>query len=903
MMFFPTGTDKKTRFTLKFTPKGDCPSLSFLLVWTKIDHESKQFLVLVQNKREHFSIIHTKRMRKMDRLNHFPVMIRQKTLLFVFLFLCIAQLSAFSVVNLSKSGDDSLWPALAVNSKGEIMVVWLEWSGDNYYRIFRNGQWSSVKNCGIANQRAWTNELAVDSQGVFHLSYADGYASSTRDVMYSFFTGSSWSNPEKTYHSAWNSAWNKMDIDSNNRIYILWHHCYVDKFDDPASDIVLMSKPKGGSWPSSYENISRSKSTPSICPATSVKNGNVYACWLEGENPRRLYFCEKTGGKWKTPIWLKGMSGYYSEMDVDGSGNVHIVSGSKSGNFYYTCRIGGTWKSVQMLSNGEAPRQHGDIKCKDNAVVATWVQGKDGKWAVYASAKMTGGNWTIPIKIGDANGGEYGNKHVQVAIDNTNTAHFIWHASGVGGKDDIFYEKFNMDIPKDATFIEVDNSYLNFQTNDSASNPSPQTFKVRASGAGSINYTLSKDKNWFDVTPTSGSSSGEWDTFTVNVNASGFNDGTYNGTITITDPSAYNSPTEVGISLTVGKAPEPPPPSSQIVVDRTNLGFSTEEGQNPPVQYFNLRVDGSGSVGYTNVTNMPWLSASPTKGTATSEWTTVSVSVNAQSLAPGTFKGRIDVFQTGTNKKTSVFVTLTVEKKNIPHIQVNRNHLYFWGYAHDSDPPSQTFKIKNSGAGKLNYKITANKSWLTFSRSQGTSTGEEDTITVYADSSSLGVYIHKANIQISAAEAGNSPQIINVDFDVVMPPEPYPPVHITLKRINHEGLILQEYKNKVDWKKNPQNNGLFNITNFRIFRKDKSKSGSSYVYIAEVAGNVLTFYDSSFPSAEERNKFIYAVASVDSSGKESHRGELLGMEEGVSPFLSRDNFQAEKNPQKKKRIR
>jgi len=118
----------------------------------------------------------------MKRFNHFPVTILQKTLLFISLFLCITQLSVFSSINLSNSADDSLWPALAVNSRGEIMVVWLEWSGDNYYRIFRDGQWSSVKNCGIANQRAWTNELAVDSQGVFHLSYADGFARTTGSI-------------------------------------------------------------------------------------------------------------------------------------------------------------------------------------------------------------------------------------------------------------------------------------------------------------------------------------------------------------------------------------------------------------------------------------------------------------------------------------------------------------------------------------------------------------------------------------------------------------------------------------------------------------------------------------------------------------------------------------------------
>ncbi len=837
-----------------------------------------------------------------------------KIFLFVFLFLFVSQLSVFGVKNLSNSQDDSLWPALAVNSAGEIMVVWLEWSGDNYYRIFKNGQWSSVKNCGIARQRAWTNELAVDSQGMFHLSYADGYASGSRDITYSYFTGSRWASPEKIYQSAFNSAWNKMDIDSNNNIYINWHHSYVGREADPSSDIVLMSKKKMGVWPSTYENISRSKKGPSICPAISVKSGNIYAVWMEGL-PRQCYFSEKVGGRWSTPIHLD-LACYYLEMDVDDAGNIHVVSGSKKGNFYYKSRIGGKWGPKEIISNGNAPRQHGDVKCKGNVVIATWTQGSNGNWSIWAAGKILGGKWEIPIKIADASGGEFGNKHVQVAIDNTNTAHFVWHTQ-IGGQDEIFYEKYSVDTPKDATFIEVDNSYLSFHTDDNTSSPGSQTFRVRASGAGSINYSVSEGKSWLSVSPMQGSSSGGWNSHTVNVDASGLSDGAHSGTITITDPSAYNNPVDVGVTLTVGDVGggggggddggggggggDDDPGSSYVEADKANLEFSTTEENNPPSQAFNIKAVGGNSLSYSIVSNMGWLSAYPTEGTAGSTWTSISVSVGSENLAAGTFNGRIDIFTPGASRaKTSVFVTLTVEKKQAPYIQINRSYFYFWGYAHGDTPLSNTFKIRNSGSKTLNYKITSNKGWINLSRPQGSSKGEWDTITVSVDSSGLSVYKHKGNIQITASGADNSPQNINVEFEAVMPPQPYAPADITINRLSHEGLIIQEYKNKISWKANPRNQGLFDIVKYRIFRKNQYQSNSPLVYVNEVASNVFTYYDGGFSSVQERNKYLYIVVSVDSVGRESLRAEILGVGAGSVPISSEIKDRTQKNKEIKK---
>jgi len=840
----------------------------------------------------------------MVRLTFIATMMLRKFFPLFFLLLFFMQLTIFGEINLSKSSYDTEFPAVAVNSAGEVMVVWTEWGNGNiFYRIYRNGQWSSMMNAGIVTQQAWSNQLAVDSHGTFHVTYADGFSSVTRDIYYSYFTGSRWAPPERVYYSPYNSAWNRIDIDTNDRIHVAWYHDHTPK-GVTGSNVVTMSKNRMGYWPASFENVSRSSSIISIHPAIAAKGGNVYVCWMEGPS-RMLYFCEKKAGKWTNPIQIA--NGYYPDIEVDSSGNIDIVFASRSGNLYCISRINGSWTNPQVLSNGDAPLQFADLYYNNNMLVAAWVQRSEGKVTIYGATKLPGNTWMPPLKIADA--GEAGAGHqVQVAIDNQGYAHFVWRKVGVGGKFDTFYEKVYMEAPKDATFIEVDKSYLYFQTDDNTSNPSPQTFRVKASGVSSIDYTLSKTKDWSSVSPMEGASSGEWISHTVSVDASNLSDGPYYETITITDPNAYNNPVEVNVTLVVGEdkggggGGGGGGGETGFIVDKSNLDFSMEEGINPADKSFNLRATGGKSLGFKISTNQPWLSVSPNQGAVGGSWIPISVSIDAENKRPRTYKGRITISATGTSgSQANVLVSLTIEERKIPVIHINKSHLNFWGYANGNNPASKTFIIKNSGSLTLNYKITPNKGWIKVNPSKGDSRGEEDTIKVSIDNTGLGVKKHEGKIQITAPGAENNPQNLSVEFEAVLPPQPYPPVDVTVKKINHEGLIIQEYKSEISWKANPRNQGLFNIVRYRIYRKNKNQTGSAYIYHDEIAGNIFTYYDSGFSSKAERNKYIYSVVGVDTAGRESLKGEALGTSE-ISPVVSQERIDLKKrNPSSNKK--
>ena len=795
----------------------------------------------------------------------------KKCFFFSFLLLAVLHFSLFSAINLSNTSVDSVWPAVAVNSAGEIMVVWTEWegSGKMFYRMFKNGQWSSMKNAQIVSQQAWSNQLEVDSFGTFHASWADGYGSHGRDIYYSYYAGSNWATPERIYYSPYNSAWNKMDIDTNNDIHVVWYHSHVPK-GQISSDIVTASKSRMGNWPANYKNISNTPSLESIHPAIAVRNGNIYSCWMEGESPRRLYFCEKAGGSWKTPTQIE-QPGYYPDMDIDNSGNVHIAFSKRGGNFYYISRVNGTWNTKEVISNGTSPLQFGDIKHKSNVVVAAWIQGSDGNWSVYTTAKIIGGEWVTPLKVADTPGGSDGNKHVQVALDSNNCAHYVWEGIGVGGKHDVFYETVCVEDPV-GTFIEVDKSFLSFTT-DGSYNPDPQTFQVRSYGEETMNYSISSDKSWLSAFPQQGTSSGEWDTITVEVDSSSLSDGTYYGKITVTAPDAYNSPVEISVSLSIGEETNP----SFIEVDKLTLEFSASQGNNPSPQTFQIRSYGEETLNYSISSDKSWLSVSPQQGTSSGEWDTITVEIDSADFVASTRSGKITITAPdASNSPVKISVFLTVEEKTEPYIQLNRSSFYFSAFAGGDNPDSQTFRIKNSGGKTLNYQISTTKNWLKVSPTQGSSTGEWDTITVSVDVSSLGINMYDGIIKIEASGAGNSPQRINVEFGVVLPPYPYSPTNVQLRRTDHEGLMMKDYISRIDWQKNSKNDGLFNIVNYRIFRKKNSEPISAYAFVDDVGSNVFNYYDQGFSSKSERDMYCYAVTCIDDAGRESIKAETSG---------------------------
>jgi hypothetical protein len=103
--------------------------------------------------------------------------------------------------------------------------------------------------------------------------------------------------------------------------------------------------------------------------------------------------------------------------------------------------------------------------------------------------------------------------------------------------------------------ISLSPAQLNFAADASGNASGAQSFLVSNIGGGTLNWTISPDQTWITASPSSGTDAGY---VTVSVDPSGKSAGSYNGTITVSDPNAVNSPQTVNVILEVYSSTSPP---------------------------------------------------------------------------------------------------------------------------------------------------------------------------------------------------------------------------------------------------------------------------------------------------------------------------------------------------------
>jgi len=483
-------------------------------------------------------------------------MSRKKILTVTLTILSLFALNMFAEENISYSPADSHKSAIAVNQNGIILVVWTEGkagldeeSGELFQNVFRNGQWLGPVSSGLTGIDTWSPQLAIDSQGNFHLSWADGNSRFNRDIwhcMYNPDTG--WGTKNKIYShefSPENSAWNRTSVDGN-KVYVCWFHEHEDPY---VSDVVMHSKVIGGSWPRIYERISWEAYDETIHPAFQVRNVRAYVTYMEGVglgSPWRLQYKEAAAGSnWEgiPHETLEGLA-YYPALDVDHLGDVHIGFSNRGGNFYYKAKENGNWQTTEVLSSGHAPLQFGDIRYNNLVVMAVWVQETDIGTNVFYTKKSPRKDWATPLGLNGTRAW-----YPQVWVDNNGYAHIVYDdVGGVGGLRDVLYTKVSA-APQEP-FLELDPQELTVTVE--GFNPDPTPFTIKNVGSDPLTYTLSTDKTWLSATPTSGSLDGtEEAQHFAEINALNLDQGSYTGIIEVTSPEAFNSPRQVLVNLVV----------------------------------------------------------------------------------------------------------------------------------------------------------------------------------------------------------------------------------------------------------------------------------------------------------------------------------------------------------------
>jgi hypothetical protein len=287
--------------------------------------------------------------------------------------------------------------------------------------------------------------------------------------------------------------------------------------------------------------------------------------------------------------------------------------------------------------------------------------------------------------------------------------------------------------------ISVTPKNVSFSAAVGGSNPPAQTIRVRNSGQGTLNYTISDDANWLAVNPASGTSTGNEITHSLAVNVAGLSAGTYNAAVTIAASNAVNSPQTVNVTLTIGTTVPP-----TIAVSPTSLSFNARVGgSNPATQKIKVSNSGSGTLNYVITDDANWMSVTPASGTSTGQDVSHTVSVNIAGLSTGTYHGVITVSSpNATNSPRSVQVTLvigTIPTNNQIGLSISGGDVLVSILGNTQQIKSFGFKLNLSTAGLTLTGVSKGSLTSSWASVAGSQSGQVVTIGGFAGDPNLAI--------------------------------------------------------------------------------------------------------------------------------------------------------------------
>jgi len=186
-------------------------------------------------------------------------------------------------------------------------------------------------------------------------------------------------------------------------------------------------------------------------------------------------------------------------------------------------------------------------------------------------------------------------------------------------------------------------------------NPEPQILSIWNADIGILNWQITEDCSWLQVSPAAGSSSGEIDEVMLSVDANGLEAGEYSCILTITSSHAINTPQYVTVNLYV-KTP-------LIGVKPTEFElFCPVGGPNPEPQILSIWNADIGILNWEIIEDCSWLQASPTTGSSTGEIDKITLTFDVAGLSRGhyTYDLTVSSDDAAGNSPVTVPVTLIV---------------------------------------------------------------------------------------------------------------------------------------------------------------------------------------------------------------------------------------------------
>ena len=257
----------------------------------------------------------------------------------------------------------------------------------------------------------------------------------------------------------------------------------------------------------------------------------------------------------------------------------------------------------------------------------------------------------------------------------------------------------------------------------------------------------------------------------VSVNPAGLAPNTYTGQVTITAPGATPSTAIATVTLIVLGATQPPLSASAASKNFALVpGGQSVQGQ---VLVFNT---GGGTLQFTAQASSDgnWLTLTGNNsGSATpSSPATLNFLVSpGPALPSGLHIGQVAITDIGSGAQVVTPITLAISGAE-QSMQLSQSGLTFTSVAGSTGPAPQAISVLNLGTGSMAWTtqtqtLPGGQNWLRATPAGNSTPASAGLAVVSVDPSGLAVGQHYGMVQVLAPNAGNNPQAVSVELNVV----------------------------------------------------------------------------------------------------------------------------------------
>jgi hypothetical protein len=227
---------------------------------------------------------------------------------------------------------------------------------------------------------------------------------------------------------------------------------------------------------------------------------------------------------------------------------------------------------------------------------------------------------------------------------------------------------------------------------------------VNHAGYNKLHFRVKSSVPWIAVTPSTGQTV---DTVSVAVIQS-LTYGAHYATLTLVDDDNHDSTVTVPVRVDI-TAPV-------LTVTPSVLSVATFKGVRDTIESsISIENTGTGTIAWTAVSTAPWLTVSPSSGTAPSS---LVATLNAATLDTGTYDASLIVQGAGAvNSPDTVPVQFQVVS-NRPYLKVTPDSIHI-SILDTLTPLHPTLLVTNPGVGTINWTAQSPSSWITLGATSG----------------------------------------------------------------------------------------------------------------------------------------------------------------------------------------